>query len=126
MKQIRYTVKIRLLCFILGPASLLMGLFFVISGSNLFNVLANIFGIIGLAIMLLLNFGKFEKEDESATKNYGNACSVLLEILLALGCLSALISLFTNKFNFNRIRENYEEVHRTMRRSLRSNGFHKL
>ncbi len=94
MSKIRYTIKLRLLCFVLGPATLLMGIFFMLSDSRVFNVLANIIGFIGLIVMIILNLNnKFESEDEQARKSYSNSCAILLELLLCVGCLVMLISL---------------------------------
>ncbi len=93
MRKIRYTIKLRLLCFVLGPATLLMGIFFMLSDSRVFNVLANIIGFVGLIVMVLLNLNKFEDEDEQAKKSYTNSCTILLELLLCMGCLAMLISL---------------------------------
>jgi len=96
MKEIRYSIKLRLLCFVLGPITALMGIFFIISGSNVFNILANILGFIGLIIMIFLSVGHFEQEDEQAKKSYSNSCCILLELILCIGCLVMLISLLTN------------------------------
>ncbi len=95
MKKISYTIKLRLLCFVLGPASMLMGIFFILSNSDFFNFLANAFGLIGIVVMALLNFGKFQDEDEQARKSFSNSCTILLELLLCIGCLVMLISLLT-------------------------------
>lgn len=84
--RLRYTTKINLLCFVLGPIVMAVGGAHKFTDIKIFNVLGIICALVGILIMLLLQFGKFEEEDESATFSYGKASSFVLELVLLLGC----------------------------------------
>lgn len=95
MRKISYSNKIRLISFVLGPVTTTIGILLMIGDTGVFKTLENIVGIVGLLIMLVLKVCKFEAEDDRAKRNFDNACTTLLEILFALGCLISLISLNT-------------------------------
>lgn len=91
--NLSYTAKINLLCFILGPIAVAVGIANKFTDIKVLNIFGNICGLVGILIMLLLQFGKFENEDESATQSYGKASSFVLELLLLIGCGANFVSL---------------------------------
>lgn len=91
--KLSYTTKINLLCFILGPIAVVVGIAFKFTDIKALNIVGNICGLIGIFIMLLLQFGKFEDEDETAILFYGKACSFVLESVLLLGLGANLVAM---------------------------------
>lgn len=95
--KLSYTTKINLLCFVLGPIAVAVGIAVKFADIKALNIAGNILGLVGIFIMLLLQFGKFEEEDETAILFYGKACSFVLEVVLLLGLGANFVAMIKNE-----------------------------